>query len=710
MKYQMPKEMKLTKKEFCVDLFRLLYGDGFSSKEYTMKHYARYRELGFDFFAPPENGDIVKRAFYSDLIGFFAGAKKALTDKEIYGFGETIEGYTDNASVYAFLGIFPDKECEGFTAEMARNDRTVIDWLAGTTNSFREVDKNANRFAYLLLRNSELDMEDFKVCYRNWLSHLGITDIGEELFEAMTTFDWTKAQEVSMECAKGKDPLRVSVVKDKAILFFFLVMFSIFSLIGKNVETNKKYLERLYGAFEVLFKDEIKHQESVEKHIVRIDESIRFSQKALFECIKTFEPRSISSDDVLLPEDYYIPAEFTCAGTGSSSPIASFSTSQTSCRRLIYAKTGSGKSMYMQMVALCMLNSSLGKEEGALPLDENRKKNIDRLAGDLGTPEDCLVISIPAKMYSFLYNSGNAAIMNQDFVELFFYAMWRSSSKYNFYSLQNFESEVPRAAGDSSWVYDEMMKSRIDSYARQGKLILLLDSFDEVGQGDMRDKYLASIGKFCDRYCKYSDDNCIGAHILMTTRQMSDETMDRVKSHLGIYGKPQSLYTISPLSDNAKRRMIADWYNGEDRSPEEVFDYFRKNHFYSAYSVNPYMLSVACNSYDKGENLGDITKKFIDTLIERMRANHAGEDYTVEGVFSEVKDILKEVAAYDVIKHRKVIDKDVIRGQIRGKMSVEIDADEVEGILDRLLEIFITEAGIIVPADGDDSAYQFINE
>ncbi len=705
MKHDVPEAISITQQEFASDLFRLLYGEGLEVKEYVEKHYRAYVRLGLDSF--PEPGDIDSKK--KDIFGYFVALKSAITDKDVYWLRESIPKYTDFEDLHAFIGIFPDKDGQGLGAEVAGNNRTFLNWLTGKTNSFKDVEEHANRFAYMIMKKTDVDTKDFKDTYRKWLTCLGIEEIGDYLFAALTSFNMENAADETVDYSRSRK-IELKVVKDRASIFFGLVLFTLFNIVGKNLKNNTKYVDNLYRAMDSLFDDEIMRQKTLGKRLSVVQESFKFSQKALFDCIKAFEPRSISSDEALFPEDYYVPAEFMCLDGGVSNPIAAFADAQTSCRRLIYAKTGTGKSMYMQMLALCMLMSTIGKDGTVLSADSGRREKIQTLAGVMGVPEDCFVISIPAKMYSFLYSGGNRVIYKQDFAELFFDAMWKSSSKYNFYSLQNFESEIPRSMGDLDWVYDEVAESVIDSYARKGKLILLLDSFDEIAPGDMRDKYLASMGKFCDKYCKYTDGESIGAHVLLTTRQMSDDTMKRVKEHLGISGASKAVYTISPLGDSAKRKLIEEWYDGEDRTVDEVFDFFRDNHFYSAYSVNPYMLSVACSSYDKGENLGDITKKFINTLIERMRSNHSSEDYEVQGVFSEIKAILKEVATSDVIKHRKIIDREFLRGQIRGKLSPQIDPEKRDEILDRLLDIFVTEAGIIVPADGNDSAYQFINE
>lgn len=673
MKFVIPEKLGIYRKKLILEVFDLLFHDSANQTgySYTNEIYDMCYSLGLNSGASPEHKFIRCLVEVNKVYQMIFGEKAGLGDSY--------------AAFSGYMNSFHNKYS-------STSNRTVKNWID------EEGDKRINSsfdpaflFSYMILNSDCVFENKFAEFYKKCLELLGITDVEKIVWQRMLNFDWKETRRVQY------GEYTINKITDKSIVFFIITLSTVMALLGQsNIEES---IGKYHQFFKELFADEI-----------NISNTVEFSQQMLFNCTKMFEPRSIYRADTFYPEEYYIPAEFECKSPhGAATPIEGLACSETGLRNLICAKTGFGKSVYMQMLTICMLASSLGEDSFQKPEDKARLEAIKKMGKTLGAPEGMFVISIPARMFSECFKRKTEGIENDDFVELFFDSIWHFSSKYNFYSPQNLHPVSTADNVDTQhWRVNSTVKDYIHGVAKKGKLVLLLDSFDEITQGEMRTRYLKAISKFYDEYCNYPESKSVGAHIVMTTRQMSVETMTHIEERLGVNSDAQR-FTIKPLSDKAKLELIKRWHNEDEISPEELLVKFKENHFYDEYSQNPYMLSVVCSQF--GANLTRITTELMETLIRRMQANNSGEkSYEVQDVLNNIRDILRTVAIDTLLENKHTFNESYLSTVIKEYLDVtDMEPDEIVKNLKKIYSIFVTEVGLIVPADGEDRAYQFIN-
>lgn len=673
MKFTIPESLGMYKKTFILKVFDCLFPEAANQTGYSYSHpmYELCDELDLFGNINPEHR-FVRYLIETNLL-----YKKLFGDKN--GLKDKLQSYKDYLT-------------ESEKSYGPIEGRTVNSWLSTSEDEdkrFNTPYKTAYLFAYLILSSESVTNKKRIEFYKMCLETLGVSDIDEIVWQRMIDFRWDETRNSRW------DVYTVDKITDKAILFFSITVGVVVSLFAQKDKA--PVIEAYHQLFNEFFADEI-----------NAAKPYRIAQEQLFECVKIFEPRSINKADTFYPEQYYIPADFQCRSlAGSETPIVGMSDSEISIRNIICAKTGFGKSAYIQMITLCMLANALEKEQ-IQPQDRERLSAIKAMGETLGVPEGKTVISIPARMFSYCFNKKTAGIANDDFVELFFDCMWNLSSKYNFYSPQNLKTTaLARDDVDNTWQYTGALKDYITHLAKNGKLVLLLDSFDEISQGDMRVRYYKAISKFYDDYCNYPGADCVGAHIVMTTREMSRETMAHIYSSLKVESDAQK-FTIKELSDEGKLSIISKWCVGDQMNPEEVLTRFKENHFYHDYSVNPYMLSVVCAQL--GANFSEITNKLMETLIARMQANNSRESFEIQDVLSNIRDILQTIAMETVLYNRSSFTSFELSEKLREHMDTsDMTQEQIDSNIKKLHSIFVTEVGLIVPADGEDKSYQFIN-
>ncbi len=665
MNFKMPTKMPL-KHTFADFMFECMLGakDRGTGTVYKNLFTNFYGSFSYDYNLKPSD-DLVRYAKEVDFYVKRIYGKAAKADYSFYsGLAGSVKGLTDT--------------------------KTIGNWLSTTTDShFTRTEDICLSLPYFVFKGPASDdkkVEFFKYC----LETLGVSSISERISEMLFKFDWSEG--VPEELKEGAEKIEVIKLTNRGIIACGIAAAVIIRSIGYKVDEN--VINKFHSVINELFAGELK-----------AEKAINFTQKTLFDCVKYFEPRSIACTELLYPENYYIPSLFKDATGADASPVAGVDGDK-SWRSLIVAKTGFGKTAFMQMFTMCTICNSID-ENMLTDTDRERLKDIKEMGKRIGAPDDKVVISIPAKMFSFLYFSNHSSVDNLDFVEMFIYCMWNLHGKYNFYSK---DYENPRFKAETpfkDFVYDKNVKKAIASLAKKGKLILLLDSFDEITHGDMRTKYLAAISKFHDEYCCHTEADTVGAHIVMTSREMSPDTMTSIQIRLGV-DAPERKFSVLPLSNEGKFEIIRRWRKS-DTEADEMMNLIKKNHFYEEYSVNPYMLSVVCDCM--GERLGYITRKLIETLVRRMRENNRNADLTIQGVFSHITEILQEVAIETILDNNAHFSKDLLASKIATRIDLdEISSREAEHFLDTLHSIFVTEVGLIVPADGEDGAYQFIND
>ncbi len=673
MKFVMPKEMPL-KYEFTDLVFSSILGERDDGSGYAYrKAFTSFYEEFFHNVSIDEKDDLVR---YAKEVDFFF---KRLYKRESAIDDDTIGDCIDMVDMMS---------------KLCYDQKNILNWLAKKDLShFNNSEKMAIILPYLVLKGPscyETKVNFFKKCFE----YLGIEEMGSAVEEIIFKFDWGEGtDEKWITCGERIDIFKLT---NKPIIICGLAAAVVIKSIGYSVVDPTGKAPNIVERFQEKFKDFFATER-------RTQMAVAYTQKALFDNVKYFEPRSIiTGNDTLFPEEYYIPSDFKNYDGERVSPIFGLDSAERSLRSLIVAKTGFGKSAFLQMLTLSMLCDSIDKDTLS-DTDKARLPAIRKMGEKLGAPKGKVVISVPAKMFSSMYGK-HPSIDRCDFVELFLYCLWNLNGKYNYYS-KDFDN--PRVISDGAYKnfqYEEDTKKYIDALARQGKLVLLLDSFDEITHGDMRTKYLASISTFYDKYCCYGEPNAVGAHIIMTSRDMSPETMEAIELRLAVSDN-RKRFRILPLSDTGKDEIIRRWC-GEGQQAEEMKAVIRNNHFYKDYSVNPYMLSVVC----KGQSLSSVTTDLIDTLVKRMQTNNKKADIEVQSVFMHITEILEEVAIETILDGNPHFSKELLGKNLKKHIDTMcLTEEQIEEYLEMLHGIFVTEVGLIVPADGEDHAYQFIN-
>ncbi len=572
------------------------------------------------------------------------------------------------------------------------SNNSLKGWLkdAGPGKKLNKGFETALFFTYLLLSRDECKTSR-EAFVRAVLSYVGITETQEDVLRKLYAFDLTMPGEngrIADEEFQG--------LGNQAAVLLGAAVVTICELIGSySPEKDGVKVETLQEMFREAFAQDLKMRKAVDD-----------AEQALFRSNMYFDPRSIQTVQKLYPQDFFVFPQFEADGEKDVMPFSAIRNAKKSSRLLIEAKTGLGKSAFLQMATICMLYQK-GK------LDDARKEAAGHIAEKLDVPQDMLLISIPARMFSTCFRDERYKAWTTDFVTLFFQCMWKLSEGINFYSTK---STLRSVAGQGTAQNDEFTVTKellayIQETAKAGKLLLILDSFDEITSGEMRTAYLKTLAAFYDKYCMYPEANEVGAHVIVSSREMSPETMRSLEQALEM--EPRSArYGICPLNAKQRKELITKWNRFLGIPIEEsrgIFEQIEKNHFYLDYSVNPYMLSVVCFYF--GHGLGSITQRYIGYLVERMKGNHRAADPVIQDVLTNILRILQEVAGETVVSGKPHFSRRELDKYLRRRINkTDIPKEELDHYIEQLHDIFVTEVGLIVPADGADNDYQFIND
>ncbi|MDD7732409.1 MAG: hypothetical protein PT957_01505 [Firmicutes bacterium] len=543
-------------------------------------------------------------------------------------------------------------------------------------------------FAYLLL-SREAASSNRRAFFEQCLKIVGITEIDPIVGRQLFYFD---VEELGEEDEINGRPFRR--LANRGIRFFGLVTLTIFELMGTySAEKDGETIRKVHDLFASAFEEEVKASKALEK-----------AQEALFHSIRFFDPRSIQTAKTLYPQDFFVPPIFEQNGEKVDMPLSAIKGASKSQRVKILAKTGMGKTAFLQMASISILADRYGSEK--------TRASLKAFTNYFDLPRDLYVISIPARMFSFCYRDERYQEWTGDFPSLFFNSMWKLSEGYSFFSSQ--PSPRLMAGSESHSQEKEQMTKAIlealEDLARAGQLLLVLDSFDEISSGSMRTAYLQALSAFYDRYCSYPEAHEVGAHVIISSREMSPRTMTSLDHALDMVPSISD-YRICPLNEDQRRDLVLKWKRFTNIPEEESHALLReiqRNHYYRDYSLNPYMLSVV--SFYFGHDLGSITRRFITTLVDRMLKNNRTADPVLYDVLMNILSILQDLALESVTAgkphfSRSQLDRHLTRWMDKDRLSRE----EVRLAMDRLHEIFVTEVGLIVPAEGADEDYQFIN-
>lgn len=585
---------------------------------------------------------------------------------------------------------FNEKVLEKFCSPYSRK---VSGWLEQRDPSKR-IDTGfeaALVYAYFLMHRNECANEA-KAFFEECLAMLGVSELEEAVKFKLFDFSWKVSKRNST--INGRDFNRLDA---KGIVTLATALMTVLCLIGRyDAESDAKAIDAFHKYIKDTFEAEI-----------NASKAFAAAERVLLDSIKYFEPRSIQKPETLYPQNLFVMPHFERNGSEVKSLFEGVEFDRDSRRELIVAKTGMGKTVYLKMLALCILYQKYGEK---LP---NAKK-LSEFAKQLNAPSDAYIIYIPAQMFTFCYSYGDGQYREwtRNLTKLYFNSLLKFSDSLNFFSTQN-TSRMFRSTENNSQEDFEVTQELLEfvkELAKRGKLLFILDSFDEIPSGAMRDAYYRSLAALDDTYCDFPEKENIGAHVVVSSREMSPNTMSQLIRALRL-GKNYHALGIKPLNNAQREQLVRNWSHINDpydEITEEILEQIESNHFYRDYSVNPYMLSVVCCNYEF--ELSHITQKYFKELLDRMINTNQNIDDVLFNVLRGVERILQDIAGQTLISGNPHFSRQKLNSLLRKKLDkTDLSPEDVDQRIETLHEIFVTEVGLIVPADGDDDDYQFIN-
>lgn len=575
-------------------------------------------------------------------------------------------------------------------------DGSLRNWVGDGAKRNAKITKGAFHaavfFTYLLLEKAEDEAK--KSVFESCLRSVGVTDFLDAEKERLFRFDWNEIEGEGMLFDKfSREPIRFQRMNNCAIILLGVTALAVFEMLGTYPKPGD--YDRIQNLHDLIQRSLSQEQ--------KMSEALNSAEQTLFAQNRIFEPRSITTRRQPRLQDIFVMPIIKRKGDKNGEKVLPFSLlrdARKSIRCMIEAKTGMGKSVLMQMATVCMLHSRSGEEDG----DPARQNPVRTL---LDAPDDLYVISVPARMFSFCYGNPRYKAWTDDFLSLFFNCMWRLCG-INFFKKdeEGVEDSSPR-----DFRFTEGMQSFLREMARKGRLLLILDSFDEISSGEMRDAYLQAMSAFREQYCSFHEAGEVGAHVILCTREMSPETMDELMMRMGI--REENVFEILPLEERERHDLVMNWnrFVGDRTAEEakEILSEIEQNHFYRDYSKNPYMLSVVYFNFE--HKLSDVTKRYIDYLVNRMLSHNRNADFAVNEVLRYIVQILQEIARETVITGKPHFSRQKLEKYLAERIDrKDLTEREVRANIDKLHQIFVTEVGLIVPADGADKDYQFIND
>lgn len=568
-----------------------------------------------------------------------------------------------------------------------------------------------------------------KQAFEGCLSMLGMTDIEPDIAARLFDFSWQERGGVESYSADGMSG-DFETLENTALVLFgttALVLASLVERYNNASGTTKAQYDQMILGLQALIRNSFASQ-------IHAAETFAAVEQELFRSVVYFEPRAkVGASSRYYPQDVLVMPKFYGFDTGDSgvtvTPMEGLRAGQRGSSQLIVAKTGYGKSIYLQSLILCLLHErhlETFKLSGGIHSDipAEQENGLYQLARQMDVPRDMYVISVPARMYTACYKrQGEYKDLMEDFVAVYLTYMWSllPSRVQDALSL--------KLCGEDKMENVRVIKDYLVSLASHGRLLLVLDSFDEV-PATMRISYINALEHFCHDFCDVTRGGSTGsAHILLSSRQMSDATMRLLKKPFksALSDTYQcDVFGISPLDEDQKAEFVTRWlatFKSHDSSatrPETLLSLIADNHYYRAYTDNPYMLSVMCQSHAKG--VSAIATEFINTLIQRMQLNGTmGTDgngdmgVLFNSVLDHIERYINEIAWETVVNDDPYITQTDLQAkfQAAAKSMVipgkEVSDDVLDQVVQNLHELFVTQAGLIVPADQRDQDYQFIN-
>lgn len=515
--------------------------------------------------------------------------------------------------------------------------------------------ETASFFSWLLLKRRECagtSRDFFEYC----LKILGVEEYGEELkyCENLSLRDRVFANEKVTE-----NGVEFCLISDTGARLLILSIFLICALLGRYPDKGKEQISEFYE----IVSEEISEKGNLIKETER-------SQERLLEKVKVFKPRSVTKPGSYFVKDFFVLPLFEKDGKKCDPPLTDPGKLKKSTRILITGKTGFGKSMYMRHLTRSIL------ERG-----------------------ECVVINVSAKDFSDCYRNRKYREWTKDFIRLFF--------------MKDLSESGEIQSGEDPGCFFEKNTDHLTDLAKEGKLILVLDSFDEIPQGKTRNAYLTALRKFCTEYCVFLEKGAIGAHVIMASREMHRETMEEVNRAL-LYDEENPgghVIRLKGLDPAGKTKLMENWQriSGEDDLVDELHELMESNHFFRDASDSPYTLTLMCAWF--GESYGSMTGKYMDWLERRLRLRFGEiEDTFVKKVLSENYDLLKRLALETLKGKRKEFDAHMMQRVVDIYIEEKLPDAEYIKKKGQIREILLMQSGLLTPAEGGEELYTFADE
>lgn len=580
--------------------------------------------------------------------------------------------FNNEESFSAFLNSY----CEDYGGSLKG-------WLSGTTKTIAKSFEAAVFFSYIMICQAP-PVHVLQEYLEKAFTALGVANVNPIVWEELLSI-----------CKNSTATAMTPETIKRSSKTIGIVNYSLFATAGETADRFEKRIAALHA----YLGNEYSKECSAES-------ALSLATESWFKDVNHFEPRSINISSVSL-QQFYVGPLFVNHEGKASEPLNRIANGKKSQRIIIQAKTGMGKTVFLRMLALCFANSQVKHRI--------TDDSFQRIRTAMSVSPDCYVIFIPARMFSFCYQNVKYKNWTLDLVDLFFNSIFKLSAAYNFYSGNNPQrySISPSSREYASNNVTAEIKKRLQQLAQAGKLILLADSFDEIVPGEMRKAYLKAMSKFCVDYCQFPEDLDVGAHIITTSREMSPETMGALANAMFIdYEK--DLYLISSLNSEKQRELIYNWgrYYKEDESEiEDMIAGIASNHFCTEFAENPYMLSVLCAK--RGVAYDKITQDFINSLIQKTRISYKVNNEIVYDMLQgqNLMAVLQSIALKTIINNSPHFSSRDLEKQFRLFITDEdLSSEQVSDLMQQLHEVFVIAVGLIVPADGEDYNYQFIND
>ena len=461
------------------------------------------------------------------------------------------------------------------------------------------------------------------------------------------------------EIVNEENGIKIRSVTDKGARLLIYSVFVTCSLLGHYPESGKDIIQEYYKIITEVISDNLE-----------VFEAMETAREKLMEQLTTFKPRSIPKPGEYFLEDFYVLPVFEKNGVKCDPPLWDHKMAEKSIRSILTGKTGFGKTMYIRMLA---------------------KRIAEKR-------DDVTVVFITAEDFTACYHNSGYKDMTADLTMMYFTKMMSGA-----------DSEGER----SDYNFSDKHRAYLMQQAKAGKLVLLLDSYDELPHGEVREAFMQAIRSFCEEYCSFFENDGVGANVLIASRQMTPKSMQEISCILlpEEEDPKDHIYTIKGLDESGKNRLIKNWqkYGGQEYLNDDVFSFIKNNHFFSTASESPFTLSLICVLF--GSSFGTIVGTFINWSENKLKVRIKDvSDPFVRSTLFHGFEILEFLALKSLKENRADFDDHFIDNVIEQYIKIIPDGENHFRKIGQMREILLMQSGVLVPVEEKEDIYRFTDE